>query len=238
AGLPRTSTSSLQAGLQILGYDPCYHTIPHLLPNASIQGPMWLKAINTRDKAVRQNILAEIVSGYSAIVDGPGCFFVEDWVEMYPDAKFVLGMRKSPQAWLDSVVGSIGKAFDKGPIYYLVYFVPEMHFGFIMNNLWDAQTFEKYGVRVRTTDFYLKHNNEVRRIVPKERLLEFQAADGWAPLCDFLGKERPTGDFPHVNDSKAANRLMRSFVMNGLGVWTAIALGVYGAYWGLSSLLL
>ncbi|KAF2490124.1 hypothetical protein BU16DRAFT_575558 [Lophium mytilinum] len=203
AGLPRTSTSSLQTGLQILGYDPCYHTITHLLPNASTQGPMWLKAMNTRDKAVRQKILAEIVSGYSAIVDGPGCFFVEDWVEMYPDAKvediasdFILGMRKSPQAWLDSVMGSMGKVFGKGPMYYL------------MNNLWDVQTFEKHGVHVRTTDFYLKHNDEIREIVPKERLLEFQAADGWAPLCNFLGKEKPAGEFPHRNDSRALRRKM------------------------------
>jgi len=48
---------------------------------------MWLKTMQTEDKAVRQKILAEIVQGYSAIVDGPGCFFVEDWIEMYPDAK-------------------------------------------------------------------------------------------------------------------------------------------------------
>jgi hypothetical protein len=40
-----------------------------------------------QDKVVRQKILAEIVKGYVAIVDGPGCFFVEDWVEMFPDAK-------------------------------------------------------------------------------------------------------------------------------------------------------
>ena len=43
--------------------------------------------MHAADKAVRQKILAEIVTGYAAMVDGPGCFFVEDWVEMYPDTK-------------------------------------------------------------------------------------------------------------------------------------------------------
>jgi hypothetical protein len=47
---------------------------------------MWLKAMQTEDKALRQKILAEIVKGSSAIVDGPACFFGEDSVEMYPDA--------------------------------------------------------------------------------------------------------------------------------------------------------
>jgi hypothetical protein len=45
--------------------------------------------MNEHDKAVRQKLLAEITKGYSAIVDGPGCFFIEDWVEMYPDAKVI-----------------------------------------------------------------------------------------------------------------------------------------------------
>jgi hypothetical protein len=46
--------------------------------------------MKTEDKAVRQKLLAEIVQGYSAIVDGPGSFFIEDFVEMYPDAKVCL----------------------------------------------------------------------------------------------------------------------------------------------------
>lgn len=75
-GLPGTSASSLQDGLQILGFAPCYHTITDLIPRAQTQGLMWLKAMQTEDEAVRQKILAEIVQGYSATVDGPGCFSV------------------------------------------------------------------------------------------------------------------------------------------------------------------
>ncbi|OCL02422.1 hypothetical protein AOQ84DRAFT_229096 [Glonium stellatum] len=231
-GLPRTSTSSLHDGLQILDFTPCYHTITDLLPRARSHGPMWLEAMQTKDKAVRQKILAEIVQGYSAIVDGPGCFFVEDWIEMYPDAKVVLSLRTSPQAWLGSVNGSIAKVFGKGPMYYIAYFVPEMHFGFLMNNLWDEQTKAKYGVGVRSTEYYSCHNNHVRKVVPKERLLEFKAADGWEPLCNFLGKDVPQGEYPHRNDAKAANQLMRSFAINGIGVWATIGFGGWCLVWG------
>ena len=53
-----------------------------------MHGPQWLAAMSEPEKAVRQKyLLDEIVDGYTAIVDGPGCFFVEDWVEAFLDAK-------------------------------------------------------------------------------------------------------------------------------------------------------
>lgn len=90
----------------------------------------------------------------------------------------MLGLRTSPEAWLSSVNASIAKVFGKGPMYYLCWFVPEMHFGFLMNNLWGAQTMQNYGVGVRTTEYYEKHIQHIRNVVPKERLLEFKASDG------------------------------------------------------------
>jgi hypothetical protein len=42
----------------------------------------------------------------------------------------------------------------------------------------------------------------VRKIVPKENLLEFNVADGWEPLCEFLGDRIPAGrKFLHINES-------------------------------------
>ena len=35
--------------------------------------------------------------------------------------------------------------------------------------------------------------------MPKDRLLEWSAADGWGPLCEFLDKDVPKEPFPHVN---------------------------------------
>lgn len=196
--------------------------ITDLLPNARTHGPLWLAAMREPSKPARQKILAEVVKGYSAIVDGPGCFFVADWIEMYPDAKVVLGLRKTPEAWLASVNGSMGKVFGHGIAYYLSYFVPEMHFGFTMNNLWDTQTNSRYGFGVRTVEHYVAHNDYIRATVPKERLLDFQAADGWEPLCRFLGKEVPEGTFPHRNDAKAANQLISSFLIYGVGLWIVV----------------
>jgi hypothetical protein len=149
----------------------------------------------------------------------------------------VLGVRASSQAWLDSVNGSIGKVFGRGVLYYLTYFVPEMHFGFAMNNLWDQRTKEKYGVGVRSTEYYALHNEHVRNVVPRERLLEFGAKDGWGPLCTFLGRDVPREEYPHRNDRKAANLLIRSFLVYGVGVWIAVVVGGLGLLWGTGRLL-
>jgi type IV secretory pathway TrbF-like protein len=35
--------------------------------------------------------------------------------------------------------------------------------------------------------------------LPRDRLLEWTAADGWEPLCEFLGKDVPTEAFPQGN---------------------------------------
>ena len=37
--------------------------------------------------------------------------------------------------------------------------------------------------------------------MPKGRLLELRVEDGWDPLCEFLGVERPEGAFPRVNEN-------------------------------------
>ena len=49
-------------------------------------------------------------------------------------------------------------------------------------------------------EVFLEHYEEVRSLVPRERLLEFNISDGWGPLCEFLGEEIPDTPFPRGND--------------------------------------
>jgi hypothetical protein len=46
---------------------------------------------------------------------------------------------------------------------------------------------------------YLRHNAQVKAAIAPERLLVFNPAEGWDPLCRFLGVEVPAAVFPHVN---------------------------------------
>lgn len=46
---------------------------------------------------------------------------------------------------------------------------------------------------------YQEHYDMVRALVPPERLLEYRGEQGWQPLCRFLGREQPQGEFPNGN---------------------------------------
>ena len=47
---------------------------------------------------------------------------------------------------------------------------------------------------------YEDHNAGIKRLVPKDRLLEYNVKDGWGPLCRFLGHPLPEHKlFPKVN---------------------------------------
>ncbi|KAJ7914950.1 hypothetical protein B0H13DRAFT_1491285, partial [Mycena leptocephala] len=49
---------------------------------------------------------------------------------------------------------------------------------------------------------FVEHYERVRKIVPKEHLLEYEAKAGWDPLCSFLHVEVPAVEFPRTNDKQ------------------------------------
>lgn len=46
---------------------------------------------------------------------------------------------------------------------------------------------------------YDAQNEEITDLVPPEQLLVYSVADGWGPLCKFLGVPVPKREFPHVS---------------------------------------
>lgn len=61
---------------------------------------------------------------------------------------------------------------------------------------------------------YLEHEAMVKGLVSPERLLVFNVADGWAPLCKFLDKPIPDEPFPNGNAGpeffERAEKLMKA----------------------------
>ena len=43
------------------------------------------------------------------------------------------------------------------------------------------------------------HKQKIEEIIPEGRLLVYNFTQGWEPLCNFVGKESPDGDIPHLN---------------------------------------
>lgn len=55
--------------------------------------------------------------------------------------------------------------------------------------------------RAYMTSVYTRHIEQVQATFPAGRLLTFRVADGWAPLCAFLGTPVPEEPFPRDNSS-------------------------------------
>ena len=197
AGLGRTGTHSLKLALtQLLGA-PCYHmaeVFEHL-----DHAPIWHAAL--RGEPVDFDT---VLGGYDAIVDWPGAGVWRELAAAYPEAMVLLSTRKDAATWLKSARATIlgnepeNKMEDDPSLPGFVPMVRDM--------------FAKWEPNWRDDDAamaaYDRHNAEVRREVPAERLVEWQPGDGWEPLCTALHLPVPDEPFPHVNstDEFRANR--------------------------------
>ncbi len=185
AGFGRTGTLSLKHALEQLGFGPCYHMI-EIIRNPSFAG-YW--------ETIRDGKSADwdmVFQGYKATVDWPACAYYAELAAYYPKAKVILTVRDA-NAWFDSAHNTI---FSKMPrklksdnpqgrmAYELIF---KKTFG---GNLDD---------RDHVIAIYERHNAEVKRTIPADRLLVYDLAQGWGPLCKFLGVPVPAIPMPKVN---------------------------------------
>jgi len=183
AGFGRTGTASLKLALEQLGFGPCYHMSEVFDHPEYI--PLWVQA--GKGNADWDTIF----KGYHACVDFPACTHYKALMEFYPDAKVVLSMRDAGR-WFESVNETIMSPMANGmleqsPMYEML--------KLNLYDLFDGRITE----REHMIECFNKHVEEVKRSVPSERLLVFEAKMGWGPLCDFLGVDAPASDYPHVN---------------------------------------
>jgi hypothetical protein len=144
------------------------------------------------------------VFGRCEAVTDVASFFAPQLIEAYPEAKVVLVVRDE-EAWLRSTRQSLTELFTPFAVWFSRWVEPALG-SYVGPGAWRfhagwfrADTLE--GAMANALGLYREHNETIRRMVPPERLLEFRLADGWAPLCEFLGKEVPDVPFPRVNEA-------------------------------------
>ena len=71
-------------------------------------------------------------------------------------------------------------------------------------------------IRAKAKTKYREHYELVRKIVPRERLLEYKLGSGWEPLWDFLEKEVPDIEFPRINETASMNEKMAIIAGRGI----------------------
>jgi len=184
AGLGRTGTLSLKHALEAIGLGPCYHMV-EVFKNPDAPN-WWYEAAVEPAKAD----WARIFKGYNSTVDWPNATFYKELAAAYPDAKVILTER-DPDEWFESTQATIfaeREGMDSNAPF------PRM-IAKVIFELFDGRMHD----RDKLISVYKAHNAEVRAVIPAERLLVYHVADGWAPLCDFLGVPAPQGETPKVN---------------------------------------
>jgi hypothetical protein len=184
AGLGRTGTHSLKIALEQLLGGPCHHMVEVFGHPEQI--PFWSAAM--RDEPVDWEALLD---GYVAVVDFPGAAVWRSIAATFPDAPILLSTRSSTDAWWKSAhetILAVRPELPPGSEGWVA--MSEAMFGRISPDPQDE---------VATKAGYERHNEAVRAEVPASRLIEWQPADGWGPICEGLGLPVPDEPFPLTN---------------------------------------
>ncbi len=191
AGFGRTGTLSLKVALEQLGFGPCYHM------SEAFANPDHAQVWHDAARGTMPD-WHEFLGAYRSVTDWPACYFWRALIGAAPAAKVLLTVRDA-QAWYRSMSKTIFEVIgrfrqtpesERGPqLEMAVYIVGDKTFG--------GRTDAEHAIAV-----YEAHNDAVKRAVPNDRLLVFDVADGWEPLCAFLGVPVPASPFPRMNSTE------------------------------------
>ncbi|KAJ7854674.1 P-loop containing nucleoside triphosphate hydrolase protein [Mycena olivaceomarginata] len=197
-GFCRTGTASMRVALETLGYCDTHHMQAVLYNPPEVD--MWREAIDAKffgkGKPYGRPEWDQLLGHCQAITDVPAILFADELITAYPEAKVVLTNR-DPAKWWKSYTESLQTMYRSKRVRVAGWFDP-WHFG----------KEEKSKTR------FVQHYESVRKMVPKQRLLEYEVGEGWDRLCAFLGKDVPDTQFPHVNDTKT--------ITQNINMWAAV----------------
>ncbi|EME88456.1 uncharacterized protein MYCFIDRAFT_43766 [Pseudocercospora fijiensis CIRAD86] len=200
-GLPKTGNASLLDALTKLGYR-VYHGFDaehsgrrdmDLLNEA-----LEIKAKGGADaRPYRRKEFDKIWGEYNAIIGLPGFAFVDELIEAYPNALFILTERNVDD-WHRDMQEDVFAEVDSWSL-----FCESLY------DSWHARPFQrllntwcqmfcqgKFGNGAK--EAYMDHVMHCKKAVPPERLLTLRLEDqeGWQPLCKFLKKRIPNEPYP------------------------------------------
>ena len=206
AGLPRSGTGSLAVALAELGYNPCHG--PGILELEPILREHYAGLASHGDMLRYQQDRGHDAQG----LDQLGWKLYKEATEEFPDAKIILTEHpRGSLAWAESF-----SSFAPDHIYYFGH-APFSYLSSLRQAIVLQREFLSYigggsddprdpRYRFPASDLakaYERHNEEVKRTVPNDRLLVFTPTEGWEPLCRFLEIDEtdcPTTPYPHMTD--------------------------------------
>jgi|TARA_B110000977_G_scaffold187381_1_gene254435 hypothetical protein len=192
AGFGRTGTLSLKLALEKLGFNKTYHMAELFGQPQHLDS--WEQALATGSCD-----WDTLFSDYRAAVDWPACYYWQEYAELYPKAKVILSLR-NPESWFDSVHKTIYPATKEA----LESNDPRLKRWAKWSNqlIWENTFSGRIEDKQYAIQIFNDHIERVKKTISADRLLIFQATDGWMPLCEFLECEIPNEAYPRVNSSE------------------------------------
>jgi len=193
AGLAKTGTTSLAKALQVLGYN-VYDFKEHF----TFHRQEWLDSFETD----RLPDFKGIYQGVDAITDVPPAFWFEEIAAVFPEAKVIVTVRDSEEVWLKSWKEHLQVGKDRPFLLKVAgWWNNSRHFFNTLHNAIYGSFNPEATALFRKR--YRQHNERVQAVIPAERLLVFNVKQGWKPLCEFLGCDIPSTQFPRANVGQA-----------------------------------
>ncbi len=205
-GFGRTGTHSLKLALEHLGYR-CYHMEELILhPEQVIH---WENA-----RANRAVDWEDLFQGYRAAVDFPANLYYQEYLKLYPQAKYILTTR-DPESWYKSFGDTIIRQSQPSPIQMMTTmlrmpFNPLLRkrlkvFQLAGKHLQDLFEGEFNSNPAKAKQNFIEWNEKIQKTIPPEKLLVMSVKEGWKPLCEFLGTDQPDVPFPRSNTTAEFN---------------------------------
>ncbi|KAI1177850.1 P-loop containing nucleoside triphosphate hydrolase protein [Nemania sp. FL0916] len=198
----RTGTASMRVAMKQLGFLDTYHMM-----SCSIENPpdalLWMDALRAKYDGVGEFTRKDwdkLLGDSQAVCDWPACAFAKELIEAYPEAKVVMTGR-DVDSWHASTMKTVYWRVTDPELRLLSHFswAAKMYYP-MLKKFFD--TFFEGDFPNRGKDVFTRHFDEVRKMVPPERLLEYRVQDGWEPLCKFLDVPVPKDvPFPRVNEN-------------------------------------
>jgi len=187
AGFGRTATMSLRMAIEELGLGPCYH-METILGDMPGRVAHWNTVL---DGAPDWNA---VFDGFGSAVDWPVAAYWHDLAETYPAAKVVLSTRDAGKWWdsFSQTILFVLQSPEKWPPEQRDWL--EMVVRVVIDRSLGGRT-DREGV----IDAFRRNEAAAKEALPADRLLVFEARDGWGPLCEFLGQPIPDTPYPRSN---------------------------------------